>query len=266
SDAILFHGRHINGRNVPLERDPRQKWVFYEEDPPSHTWRNKKDSFRNWFNITATYSHTSDIPLIQRRLRCREKPEERAARMVNKVNYATGKDGRALWVVDECVTPSQRERYVEELRKHMIVDVFGACGKPLCNSSSSCLEELINSTYKFILIFEKALCHEYLSADLSSILSANVIPVVLGLYDYSNMLLEGSFVEARRFESPQMLAQYLEYIDQNDKVYNKYIRRKYSMECVPLESQTFPCQLCHYLHLNVKTQKEISDVKRYWSE
>ncbi len=40
---------------------------------------------------------------------------------------------QVAWVVSHCPTHSRREDYVQELKQHIQVDVFGKCGQPCPN-------------------------------------------------------------------------------------------------------------------------------------
>ena len=65
-------------------------------------------------------------------------------------------------MVSHCRTHSQREDYVEELRKYIHVDVYGACGDLSCPSRHGqvCLKQ-IEKTHKFYLAFENSICQDY---------------------------------------------------------------------------------------------------------
>lgn len=44
---------------------------------------------------------------------------------------------QVAWVVSHCPTHSRREDYVEELKKHIDVDVYGKCGQPCPNKKGN---------------------------------------------------------------------------------------------------------------------------------
>jgi hypothetical protein len=46
------------------------------------------------------------------------------------------------WVVSHCDAMNGRNRYVEELKKHISVDIYGKCGPLKCDSKSSNEENL----------------------------------------------------------------------------------------------------------------------------
>lgn len=270
SHAVMFHGRHTQNLSHAIQsRQKGQWWLFYEEDPPTDMWTKVDPKHPIWsqFNLTATYTKSSDIPLLTNQLICRKKPLAKAE--VNQ-DYSTGRLGHALWIADDCISSSQRELYVKDLQRHMTVDIFGACGQPLCGDNnisdqSICLENLLSANYKFLLVFESALCYEYVGFYLQIALKYNIIPVLLGLHDYKNMLLKDSYIDIRHFKTPNLLAQYLDYVDHNNDVFNRYIRRKRSMHCEPVHQLPFSCRLCHYLHVNQNHEKKITDVSQLWS-
>ena len=78
--------------------------------------------------------------------------------------------------------PSEREKYIEELKKYISIDVYGKCGKP-CPAKVDC-KIFISNEYKFYLAFEKSICKDYITEKFFKILSFNIVPVVLGGGNY----------------------------------------------------------------------------------
>ena len=74
----------------------------------------------------------------------------------------------AAWIVSNCGTHSKREDYVEELKKHIKVDVYGACGHKTCGeshggaSNAEC-DDKIEREYMFYLSFENSICSDYVT-------------------------------------------------------------------------------------------------------
>lgn len=59
-----------------------------------------------------------------------------------------------------------REFYVQELRQHLQVDVFGLCGDLRCGKTHKdveCFSRLLQPTYKFYLSFENNMCQDYIT-------------------------------------------------------------------------------------------------------
>ena len=62
SEVILFRGRRIDVNDLPTFHSPRQKWLFYEFEPPYKVWQYINLTLvRDKFNLTATYSRESDF-------------------------------------------------------------------------------------------------------------------------------------------------------------------------------------------------------------
>ena len=88
------------------------------------------------------------------------KPHPTSRALVAKVR-SLGSRKPVAWLVSNCQTSSQRELYVKELQKHVPVEIFGRCGKPLkCTKGrDECFEEIVQ-LYKFYLAFENSLCKD----------------------------------------------------------------------------------------------------------
>ena len=115
---------------------------------------------------------------------------------------AVPKDRLVAWAVSNCETQSGREEYVEELRRHLSVDVYGRCGELSC-STTDCRETL--GRYKFYLAFENSLCTDYVTEKLFGSIARGLamVPVVMGGADYARVLPPGSYIDSRDFDSPK---------------------------------------------------------------
>ncbi|ELT91974.1 hypothetical protein CAPTEDRAFT_65511, partial [Capitella teleta] len=212
-------------RDPPEHRPLGQKWIMYETEPPTKLWGPHLDYESDiWraFNMTMTYTSDSTIPNNIYSQKCILNPDW----ISTNENFAKGKRKDVAWFVSNCETPSQREVYVKELQRHIDVDVFGSCGDidqcPRGSSPDSCIAKTINE-YKFYLSFENSLCEEYYTEKLVRTLWSNVIPIVMGLNDYSTILPPGSFIDVRNFSSPQRLAEFLREVSEDDEQYNSFI-------------------------------------------
>ena len=129
---------------------------------------------------------------------------------------AAGKKNLVVWVASHCDTRSKRERYVEELQKHIALDVFGNCGPLECGkrrSHDNCFATM-NITYKFYLSFENSICRDYATEKIYKILRiGGIIPIVLGGANYAKLLPAKSYIDITDFSSPKHLADYLHKLD-----------------------------------------------------
>lgn len=92
---------------------------------------------------------------------------------IRKYNWQTvldaidDKSENILQFVSKCVTPSRREKYVEQLDKYIKVDQYGYCSRDVhrrdnrggCeNDECSLNERRIIPKYRFYLAFENSIC------------------------------------------------------------------------------------------------------------
>ena len=84
--------------------------------------------------------------------------------------------------MSHCVTPNRREEYVDQLSKHIQVDVYGACGPLTCPRSQEdhCFA-MLDTHYKFYLALENSNCKDYITEKFfTNGLQSVVVVVVLG--------------------------------------------------------------------------------------
>ena len=267
SEAVIFHGRHLTKDHpVPKYRPPRQKWIFFESEPPPQTWNRVRVLHDVWgqFNFTTTYVSNSDLPYSYYKLVCHKTPDWKPL----KVNFAQNKTKLAAWWVSHCISDSQREKYVEEMKKYVDVEVMGGCGKDVCSSyveGMTCVANLLDKEFKFYLAFENSFCKDYYTEKLSKCLSINVIPVVMGLQNYSEFMPPGSYIDVRDFKSPKDLAMHLKHLDENDAAYNEYLENKRKVQCEKLDPLPYSCKLCQYLHENRQRRQIAPDARQHFS-
>ena len=143
------------------------------------------------------------------------------------------------------------------LQKYVSVDVFGECGPWKCQSESVGNEspdnecyQLLNTTYKFYLAWENAMCQDYVTEKFYNILQYNVIPVVLNGADMSKVAPPHSYINVEDFHSLEELAQYLEKVASDDELFASYFwwRDFYKVKLGMEAEVSFWCDLCQYLH------------------
>jgi alpha-1,3-fucosyltransferase len=262
-------------------RNASQRLVFFtQEPPPALTPYYNSSRFANFFNWTMTYRMDSDIRLLYGRFipkdnapmtaedvgRCREK-----ARNAN-IKPAHNKTKSVAWMVSHCETHSRRETYIKELGKYIDVDTYGPCGNRYCprhilySSDPKCYE-MLESTYKFYLSFENAICPDYVTEKFFKILDRDLVPVVYGGADYSRHAPPHSYIDARQFK-PKELAAYLKLLIANDTLYNEYFWWKdyYRVEfTLEDRSRHAFCDLCQKLH-EEDDRKSYPDLAAEWGD
>uniref|UniRef100_A0A914WWS2 Fucosyltransferase n=1 Tax=Plectus sambesii TaxID=2011161 RepID=A0A914WWS2_9BILA len=190
---------------------------------------------------------------------------------------ALGKTRMVAWLVSNCNTHSQREKYVAKLRKYVKVDQFGGCAGN-ANYSYSCPRNPqiygdwcssipFTSAYRFYIAFENAACREYVSEKFYHALDRLMVPIVLRKSDYLDIAPEGSYIAADQFRSPKHLAEYLHYLITNPEEYLKYFewtKRNSVVWKVNSLLEDAICRLCRMLHENKTSTTSEKDMWTDW--
>ena len=171
-------GLHIT--NPPSFRPKNQRWIFFLYEAPFIGFAGKTNfsKYNNFFNLTATYLSSSDfLTTYEGTAQMTWQPN-----ITYKIPYSNKKKLAAALISNCWSDNSQRMNYINNLRKHIEVDVYGGCGNKRCPNSTkvSACKELIASEYKFYLAFENSICNEYITEKFFAILKYNIVPVVLG--------------------------------------------------------------------------------------
>jgi hypothetical protein len=81
--------------------------------------------------------------------------------------------------------------------------------------------------YKFHIAFENAICKDYMTEKLFRPLEVGSVPIYMGSpYARDWMPNDKSAIFVDNYESPEDLAEYIKYLDGNDKEYQKYLEYK----------------------------------------
>ena len=274
SDVVIFN--LCSHRHYPSYRPAQQKWVYVELEAPPQSqecWPRPPmlDNIKGVFNITSAFTADSKVPFyVFKTCELNYSTLKQFREKFKNVDFLSGRTRSVLWFVSHCPTQSRREDYAAELQKYIDIDVYGKCGNMTCgskgNSSPSCATEMLNKTYRFYLSFENSLCENYVTEKVGRILdhSVNIIPIVLGLANYSNLYPAGTYINVRDYDSPKELAEYLHQLSRNSTMYNEYIYRKNSMDCHGGE-ESYLCRLCKYAHSHRGQVELIPDIRKFWS-
>lgn len=295
SDVIVLHFDTLE--DYPVNRQPHQRFVFYHFESPDNTASNLMNDpyFRyNYFNWTMTYRRDSDVflrdyygSLIAKNSL---KNNTRQARynyrnVTNSLTTITGhvdvsenipgselvksqsdlaalirgKNKMVTWFVGHCTTPIRREEYVRQLSQHVAVDIFGNCTK---ECPYPC-DDMLRAEYKFYLAFENSWCPDYVTEKFIRPFVYDAVPVFLGGADYSHFAPPHSYINARDFESPKALADYLMLLDKSDSLYAKYFdwKKDYYVSVPDFYGW---CELCRMAHDSTLPRKVYHDIKRWW--
>ena len=242
SDVLLINvGTILNRTGLPSYRLPGQRWVAYSRESPLHT---PTDFPKGIFNHTMTYLSNADISLAYG-----ECIPVKSKSLVNvKRNYAAGKRNLVAWFVSNCGGQSGRLRYVNHLKKHIPVHIYGTCGDRMCAKDDEGCDTLLKDNYKFYLAFENSLCRGYMTEKVFRAYEAEVVPVVLGALDYSEHLPDGSYLHVADYENPEALARHMMELNANDTLYNEMFQWRTKYHCASIRFTQYEHTICRYLY------------------
>ena len=249
SDAVIFNWRHSEPKSPPKCKRPKdQVWIFIQHESPASYQRHFPK-----FNWTMTYSKHSDIYLPYGMIKVKE--GETPNRDYIKIAQNKSKD--ALWIVSHCNTAGKRELYVKTLQKYITVDILGACGQRWkCgrahnHDSGNCFD-LLNSTYRYYLAFENAICHEYITEKFFENYKYDLIQIVRGGDPNSRPIniSEKAFISTADFSNAHELGKYLKRLSGNITEYAKLLEQKDRYFSVSYEEliQNAMCDVCQRLN------------------
>jgi len=275
ADAVLFylHGSWTRLNHVldvvALPRKPDQRWVYLSDESQ---WNSALyPHYEGLFNWTMTFHSHSDVPVPYGRI-------VKATHPGAPTDYYSTKPLLAATLQSHCGGDSGRFDYLDELVNHMKVDVWGKCGARY-NQSFPCpgwAKECKGLTkYKFYLSFENTLCSEYITEKLWwNALARHSVPVVLGgksQRDYLKFLPPHSYINVEDFESPKDLAEYLKFLDEDAKEYNKY--HQWRKDYTALQEHGYfgtqarhYCRLCEALNYNSKQTKTVRSLQHFFGK
>lgn len=257
ADALMFHSADIKTSDLPTgTRNPQQRWIYLNHESPSHTVFQPVAALNGLINWTVTYRLDSDFSLSPVFL-----PLESVKPELSINHYRPGK---VAWFVSNCKTPSNRESYVDELKKYIRVDIFGTCGNLTClpKMSDQCYDTL-SQKYYFYLSFENSLCPDYVTEKFFSILNYPIVPIVFGGADYSRIAPPNSYIDALSYDSPAKLADYLVHLMQTPEEYDVYFNwKRYHYQTY----SHYGCKICSALNQPKQSTKTWDHLSEWWFE
>ena len=167
--------------------------------------------------------------------------------------------------LSNCNARNNRLEYARELKKHIIVDIYGDCGTKRCDRNNPDCGTILRQ-YKFYLAFENSNCADYITEKFWGNLNNNILPIVMGpsIQDYEAVAPPKSFIHVDSFDSPAHLAEYLQVLDQDDDLYNEYFAWKQLGDFIDTK---FFCRVCSMLHYSRQSEEDhhvIQNIQDWW--
>lgn len=307
-DAIFFHGHSDPVSQEDLDdiaswRTPDQLFVIMPMESPvfGSSIPARKDpfipdeAFDNFFNRTMSYRWDSDYPRPYGWIVPKDSTEF-YAHLIEWMPYDRGafldtlptkpasfhalakRPKMVAWIASNCEAHNGREKYVEELKKYIQVDVFGKCGEVECSQLydahglDSCTES-VRHNYLFYLSFENSFCMDYVTEKFFHRLGSNVL-VTLGQANYSAIAPPHSYLNALDY-TPKELAAELFRLSRDPTEYLSYYWWMDHYRVIPHDStkgirnKAFGramCHLCEELRDKDYSPRSYEDLQGWWNE
>jgi len=234
ASVVAFHLYDIKRYQLP-ERIPsktgNQSWIFITGESPINFYYQNPSfvpyMLDNYFDRSISYKYDSPFSVFSPIVKPRNlsSDEINRERQLN-INSLKLKKKPIAWMVSNCITFSQREKYVKELNKFIQIDIYGKCGTPCSNENNRQCQIDLNEYY-FYLSFENSRCKSYITEKFWNIISDNthrLVPIVMGALenDYERIAPKNSYIHVNQYKTPEDLAKYLNYLINNPKEYLIY--------------------------------------------
>eukprot|EP01103_Thecamoeba_quadrilineata_P013923 TRINITY_DN4004_c0_g1_i1.p1 TRINITY_DN4004_c0_g1~~TRINITY_DN4004_c0_g1_i1.p1 ORF type:complete len:643 (-),score=96.02 TRINITY_DN4004_c0_g1_i1:140-2068(-) len=265
ADAFIFESdtpHFVQWRQKPLkfpQKLPHQKWVLVSYE--TKYYYPQQLYYEQMTDITMSYEQGSDVPIS---FMCSwgggtladllKPPPPKPA------GYAP-----IVWMGTNCGAGGAgiRQRYIEELMKHISVDSYGGCLHnrdlpkewqfPIYSDHGSSMRNkiLMFGNYKFVLAFENNNVTDYVTEKIMNVFQSGSIPVYMGAPNIEEWAPPNSYIRTDKFKGPADLAKYLKKVLNDKNLYNSFFKwkeeglppyfiKKYS-QCIFYQGR---CRLC----------------------
>ncbi|CAF0828950.1 unnamed protein product [Rotaria sp. Silwood1] len=228
ADLISYHSIHMPSHNLPkLERsDQRQQYstvyVLESEVHSSggHDWH--EIDFPMWYNLERSYPEPATYFDIKTYL-------DKLFAPVRVPFSKKTTSAPIIWIISNCNAYNGRQSLVRQLMSYIHIDSLGGC---LNNAKSAQAQARAQSnselyaSYKFVISIENSNCEDYVTEKLIDGLSSTAVPIVAsrdGKPDYTRFAPKNSYINVYDYKTVKELADYLNYLSNNETAYNEYL-------------------------------------------
>ena len=222
ANGFVVHAR--DGHMIPPHHDA--VWILWTQENPVYTPVLKNPGFMSRFNLLESYRLDSDFP----------NPVFPMPELTAPLPFKE-KTGIVMAAFSNC--EPVRTEYLKQLMQYVQVDSYGACHKnkdgligrygAANGKNFKQFKAELARKYKFLLVFFNQDCDYFVDDQLSHALNAGSVPVVMATDKLDEFLpgnLRNAVIKVRDFKSPQLLAEHLKYLLNNEAEYNKYLEWK----------------------------------------
>ncbi|CAF5010339.1 unnamed protein product [Rotaria sp. Silwood1] len=281
ASVVAFHLYDINRNQLPERKQfkiDNQNWIFITGESPINFYYQNPSFYPHlldqYFDRSISYKYDSPYsifsPIIKTRILSNDQ-SNLSLSYQSQIQYEQKLNIKSLklkkkpiaWIVSNCITFSQREKYVEKLKNFIHIDIYGKCGI-LCSKENHHQCNINLDEYYFYLAFENTRCNSYITEKFWNIISNNnyrIVPIVMGANenDYKLIAPKQSYIHINNYKTPEDLAKYLNYLINNSEKYLQYLQwREYTI----IESKfptTWMNLLCPLCQMAYETQVTIDD-------
>ncbi|XP_022087929.1 galactoside 3(4)-L-fucosyltransferase-like [Acanthaster planci] len=249
---------------VQVEPPTGQTWVYFSTETPFRVtvWSKSLALRQLKYHKMMTYRRDSDVYLPFGYYREHQPNVNR--RVPKSHNHAQGKDGLIVWIGSNCFEVTwPRIPFIARLRELLPLKTYGKCGELSCYPQRSERCNIAMRRFKFYLALANSECRDYITEKFwANSLGYNIVPVVYGAprEDFEKVAPPDSFIHVSDFPSLESLAEYLIFLDQDDKLYNSYFewrKRGVIGHSFPIT----PTTMCEILpHLYNGTEQEVKRI------
>jgi hypothetical protein len=234
ASVVAFHLYDMKQNQLPeriSSKNNNQSWIFITGESPINFYYQNPTFYpytlNNYFDQSISYKYDSPYSIFTPIIKSQNLSLNE--RQLNN-NSLKLKKKPIVWIVSNCNTFSQREKYIKELNKFIQIDIYGKCGIPCSNHQ--CKIDL--NEYYFYLSFENSRCKSYITEKFWNIISDSthrLVPIVMGAQenDYERIAPKKSYIHVNQYKTPEDLAKYLNYLIKNPDEYLTYLQwREYT--------------------------------------
>ncbi|XP_026317848.1 alpha-(1,3)-fucosyltransferase C-like [Hyposmocoma kahamanoa] len=281
-DAIVFNVQDVSrdAGDLPSTRSLNQKYIFAANNSADNypVCDHRYDDFFNWSwtyrtDSTIVYRFISTFNLHGEELGNHLQWLEDMDPLDNfqKTQFASKSIAAAI-IMDNCVSNSGREVYVNKLSRHLAaynltVDVYGKCGNNKCKrrNMQPC-HWRIRKNYYFYLAFEDSISVDYITTEVLYAYDNNAVPIVYGGATYEEFLPPNSYLDGTQM-SEGTLAERMYAVITDPELYYDFFRWKnhYSIRSSLVLN---PCRLCQIMNSKylVGQRPSYKEFRKWWND
>jgi glycosyltransferase involved in cell wall biosynthesis len=218
--VVFFFPDFLYDLEFDLDKPEGQVWIaWYMVSEKKHPWVSELE-IKSVFDLWMGYRMDSDVVYPYYRNEYIELLSQR-----NSINYPQNK---VCISVPDRADAGDRTEFLEELMKCIEVDSYSKPHNPIQTPADREVNKLnFYKKYKFVLAFEDVTDQDYVTEKFFDPLIAGSVPIYLGAPNIEDFAPgDNCFVDAGKFENPQLLAQFINAYCEDEQLYAQFFEWK----------------------------------------